>query len=165
MRSQRLILKLPNYTKVTIITNINHSLNKEQFLEKLIAVKTHMKDFRLQGQAEKWSKQMSDIPRQMEKFQQPAWTPEEIAKFDKSKKAKYDENLAKKYKNAVKQLKLVIQKMLDTFRSFRNEHICHIWDYIIQTKIITTPWFNLRAKEEADELDYSLEAFEMIWMF
>jgi hypothetical protein len=68
MRSQRLILKLPNYTKVTIITNINHSLNKEQFLEKLIAVKTHMKDFRLQGQAEKWSKQMSDIPRQMEKF-------------------------------------------------------------------------------------------------
>jgi hypothetical protein len=61
-------VKLPNYTKVTIITNINHSLNKEQFLEKLIAVKTHMKDFRLQGQAEKWSKQMSDIPRQMEKF-------------------------------------------------------------------------------------------------
>ena len=60
----------------------------------------------------------------------------------------------------------LIKKMLDTFKHFIHESIRHVWDDIVQSKFNTTPWIDLRGKEEADEeLVYSLEAFEMIRTF
>ena len=52
--------------------------------------------------------------------------------------------------------------MLETFKSFLNDSMCHIWDDIVQTTINITPWVSLRCKEETtDVLGYTLEAYEM----
>jgi len=45
----------------------------------------------------------------------------------------------------------LIKKILDTFKHFIHESICHVWDDIVQSKFNTTPWIDLRGEEEADE--------------
>jgi len=56
--------------------------------------------------------------------------------------------------------------MLDTFRHFIHEDVCHIFDDILSSKLNTTPWVNLYGVEETEEeLGFTLWAFEVVWMF
>jgi len=51
--------------------------------------------------------------------------------------------------------------MLDTFRHFIHEDVCHIFDDILSSKLNTTPWVNLYGVEETEEeLGFTLWAFE-----
>ena len=62
----------------------------------------------------------------------------------------------------------VVKKMLiDTFRHFIHETVCHIFNDILASKKLNiTPWVNLRGVEETkEELGLTLYAFEVVWMF
>jgi len=60
----------------------------------------------------------------------------------------------------------VLKKMLDTFRYFIHEDVCHIFDDLLSSKLNITPWVNLYGVEETEnELGLTLWAFEVVWMF
>jgi len=159
--TQDVTVKLPNDTKVTI-TKIAHSANKESFLVQSIVVKNHLvKDLGLYAEAEEHEKNMELCQIDIDKYyQDPEWEDQ-----DQVKSRKYDEAV-EKYAKFMKLRDEVVKKMFDIFRQFTHESIRNILDDILAAKLNITPWVNLRGVEETEEeLGFSLDAFEVVWMF
>ena len=175
-------IKLPNGNK-KFISYITSGANLESFLMKSIAAKNNiMIDLAYKAQAEKIEKEMYETNKKLKRLEtnlKPAATATQADKSDKQKEAeakkfaeaqearkKQKEALAELYVKLEEQLKELILKMLDTFRGYIAEDLVHEWDDIISSKVGTKPWTNLQGEvNDVEELEYNLEAFEMIWMF
>ena len=80
--AQEVTVKLPNDTKTTI-TKITHSINKELFLVRSIAVKNHVtKDLGLYAKAEEHEKEMEKCQVDIDWYYQP----ESTTRMDQRKK-------------------------------------------------------------------------------
>ena len=175
-------VKLANGNK-NFLSHITTSANLESFLMKSIAAKNNiLKDLAYKAQAEKIEKEMNDTNKKMKRLETNVKTAATATQAEKSDKQKADEAkkiveaqearkkqmeaLAIHYVMLEEQLKELILKMLDTFRGYIGEDLSHSWDDIILSKVGTKPWTNLQGEvNDNEELEYNLDAFEMVWMF
>jgi len=158
---KNITVKLPDGTKISV-TQVHATANKEQFLAHSIAAKRAIEDLGYLTRANACEDIIQKSTRMMKKYYQAE--PVQGETEDEAKRSKYDAAKVR-YEAMTERLETTIKKMLSTFKSFLHESIRPNFEEIIQKKLNISPWVNLRGEEVKTEMEYSVAAYDMCWMF
>ena len=161
LERKSIYVKLPDGTKISV-TQIHATTNKEQFLSHAIAGQRAIEDLGLVAKARLCEELLSKIKKTLKKYYQSE--PVQGETEDLVKRGHYDKAMTR-YKTVTDKLEEIIKKILSTYKSFLHESIRPNFEEILQKKLEVAPWVNLRGEEVTTEMEYSLAAYDMCWMF